>query len=122
MNITKRVIKWNSARYEQEHDNQLTEELLRSEVEEFVLASYTGPQGDLIDQIDALCDIVYVALGAMWKLGLSAEQIDKCLSAVCDANDTKVAIKTEAHLKANKVKGPDFIPPEVAIERVLNDG
>lgn len=119
MNITKRVIKWNSARYEQEHSSELTTELLISELREFEVASWVSE--DKVAQVDALCDIIYVALGAMWKLGLSAEQIDQCLNAVCNANDTKTVVKTEAHIKANIVKGEGFVPPEAAIEKALNN-
>jgi len=53
---------------------------------------------------------------------LDAKQIDKCLNAICDANDTKIAIKTDPSVKANIDKGANFIPPEARIKEILDNG
>ena len=64
-----RVINWNSARYEQIFNLELTSKLLQEELDEFLVATTE------VDQLDALMDIAYVAIGAMWKLGCDAEEI-----------------------------------------------
>lgn len=62
--IYDRVCTWNSRRYDRVHDTQLTVSLLREELKEYHEAI------EDVHQLDALCDLVYVALGAVWKLDL----------------------------------------------------
>ena len=57
----------------------------------------------------------------MWKLGLNETQIQDAIFAVCDANDTKTASKTPSHIKASVDKGKGFVPPENALQRILNE-
>lgn len=110
-----RIINWNKARYSQEYNQDLQIKLLTEEVNELVL-SITD-----VDRLDALVDIVYIAIGAMWKMGLTNEQIYAAIHIVCDSNDTKVALKTFSHIKANINKGPDFIPPETRLQELLDE-
>ena len=74
-----------------------------------------------VDRLDALVDLIYVSIGAMWKLGLNAEQIEKAITIVCDANDTKTAVKTASHIKASIDKGAGFIAPETRLQEVLDE-
>jgi predicted HAD superfamily Cof-like phosphohydrolase len=113
--IINRVVSWNAQRYEQEFDRLLTKNLLKEEILEFEEASQE------VDQLDALVDTIYVAIGAMWKLGLNETQIQDAIFAVCDANDTKTASKTPSHIKASIDKGTGFTPPEVSLQRILNE-
>jgi len=122
IDIIQRVIEWNAARYEQEYDDILTNSLLESEILELDQADRDGACGNIVDQVDALGDIIYVAIGAMWKLGLDEAQIYSCIAAICTANETKEIVKTESHIKANINKGTGFISPEAAIERIINNG
>lgn len=65
MNINKifnRVAQWNSLRYPRIYNRNLTIDLLREEHQELLDAS------EPVDKLDALCDIIYVACGALWKL------------------------------------------------------
>ena len=112
--IIERVIHWNSARYDQEFDHKLTRNLLTEEVLEFEESTKD------VDRLDALVDTIYVALGAMWKLGLSSTQIEAAILVVCDANDTKTASKTASHIKASIDKGAGFIAPETRLQEVLD--
>lgn len=57
-----RVAKWNAARYEQEYNDALVLKLLREEYTEWKEAE------TVVDQVHELCDVIYVAFGAMWKL------------------------------------------------------
>ena len=63
--IFNRVADWNEARYPREYNHELTLELLDEELQE--LNDAETP----VDKLDALCDIVYVSYGALWKLGVN---------------------------------------------------
>lgn len=69
--VFERVCNWNAQRYEQEYNHELTLSLLREEYQEWC------DTGKAVDCLDAICDITYVAMGALWKLGegLSFEKI-----------------------------------------------
>lgn len=60
--VFKRVAKWNSARYEQEYSRDLTHSLLREEYIEWFQAP------DQVNDLKELCDIIFVAMGGIWKL------------------------------------------------------
>jgi hypothetical protein len=113
MSFIRRITAWNKARYEQKYDHDLSSELLQEELIEFFEAKND------VDKLDALVDMIYIAVGAMWKMGLSASQIKQAIDIVCDSNDTKSATKTPPHIKANIDKGPDFIRPEPRLEELL---
>ena len=115
MRLVKRIADWNELRYEQEFDRVLTVKLLIEEIAEFVSAT------EEVDELDALVDITYVAIGAMWKMGLNVEQIHAAIHAVCDSNDSKDAVKTHASIKANIVKGANFFRPEPRLQEILNE-
>ena len=68
--VLQRVGAWNAARYEQVHSLPLTVSLLREEQREFLEAKTP------VDKLDALCDLVYVAIGALWKLGVQTADMN----------------------------------------------
>jgi predicted HAD superfamily Cof-like phosphohydrolase len=113
--VINRITYWNSLRYKQEYDNRLTYKLLDEEVEELHQAKTD------VDKLDALVDILYVAVGGMWKLGLSPEQIEAAINVVCDSNDSKTAKATASHIKANIDKGEGFIRPEPRLQEILDE-
>lgn len=61
--IFNRVAKWNAERYPRTYNKKLTITLLREEDRELTDAKTS------VDKLDALCDIIYVACGALWKHG-----------------------------------------------------
>lgn len=69
--VFERVCNWNAQRYDQEYSHTLTLSLLREEYKEWCEAKTK------VERLDAVCDITYVAMGALWKLGtgLSFEKI-----------------------------------------------
>jgi len=79
--VFERVAKWNSLRYDQVYDVNLTLELLSEEFGEWLDAD------EEVDRLDALCDLVYVALGAIWKEGSPPKE-----------EDTKQALKVSHNL------------------------
>ena len=180
-NIYNRVAAWNSKRYNRDYNKELTISLLREEYEEWLNASND------VEKLDALCDITYVALGAIWKLnpseqehnlaevyshdlvknlldinefwpayftatlldtyeysnsdypainalthikslvmmqalsmGLSFDDWCAALLAVCDSNDSKSAVITASHIKANdKNKGMLYFSPTAQLTKIL---
>jgi len=74
LKIINSICKWNEARYPQEYNSQLTRALLTEEVKELRFAEMDN---DLLEELDAYGDIFYVAIGGMWKLGSTAEEINE---------------------------------------------
>lgn len=67
--ITQHAIDWNAARYEKQFDFELSRSLLLEEICELFEAKTT------VDKLDAIGDIIFVAIGVLWKLGLSDDEI-----------------------------------------------
>ena len=116
--LINKICNWNAARHKQEHDPILTTSLLIEEIEEFADASL---QEDKVEQIDALVDIIYVAIGALWKLGLQPQQIFKAIDIVCISNDTKDIDKPKLGIKANRIKGINYIPPTERLTKLVRE-
>lgn len=74
--IAAKCIDWNSARYEQAFNYDLSINLLLEEVEELFEAR------DPIEKLDAIGDITFVAMGVMWKLGFSKEEVHDLMYSV----------------------------------------
>jgi len=113
------VILWNLDRYNQEHEHDLTASLLYEECHEF------DASRNNVERLDALADIVYVAIGAMWKMGLHAEAIEEALDIVARSNSSKTVpiVKVAKNMKANNglvAKGPAFIHPEPYLKELLD--
>ncbi len=190
VNFIESVCKWNSVRYEQIEDKNLNVTLLTEEFLEFINNSET------VDNIDALVDTMYINIGCLYKMGLSAEEISKLVEeksacyantpdtsslsevqkissylykyikaktnedkidtlvelflntyycmffllnipnddttskvvnefmmAICTANDTKTppSEKVDPSIKANVNKGENFVAPEAAIKRIIEE-
>lgn len=114
--FVERIVDWYELRTEQKQCHPLTCTLLAEEMEEFALAVKD------VDRLDALADIIFVAVGAMWKIGLSKNQIVTAMHIVCDANDTKAKDKFSAIDKySSKGKGPNFVAPEPQLEALLDE-
>lgn len=98
---------------------EITVKALKEEVEEFIAASQAV---DYIGQIDALIDLQYFAMGALYKLGLTADQINRCCTAVHDANMTKrLGVKWSRGdgSAADAIKPADWVAPEQRIGEIL---
>lgn len=67
--ITERIIEWNSARYDQIFNFELSRDLLLEEISELFEAKTS------IRKVDAVGDIIFVSIGILWKLGFSSEHI-----------------------------------------------
>jgi len=108
--LVQRVCDWNYVRDNVQYDEELEYSMLSEELEEY------GVARDLVDHADALADIIFVAVGSLYKITHSAEAVKEILDIVCTANDAKGTKKNDA----GKVTKPeDFIGPELAIEGIL---
>lgn len=72
-------------------------------------------------QVDAFVDSIYFALGGLYRMGLSPEQVLQCCMAVHEANMTKKKGVNERRDMGveDVVKPATFVPPEEAIARLL---
>ena len=86
---------------------------LHEELDEFCVAS---GEGDMVGLADALADIIYVALGTAFKMGLPFGEIWK---AVQDANMRKVSGTTKRGNKVDAMKPDGWVGPEAAIARAI---
>ena len=92
------------------------EKAIMEELEEFISATESG---DMIGAIDALLDGMYFAIGALYKMGLTVDQMEKCMTVIHEANmkKTKGRTKRDNDLDATKPEG--WVSPEEAIGRIL---
>lgn len=70
-----RVCTWNKLRYDREFNRELLVALLKEEFEEWVDAT------EDVDRLDGLMDVIYVAMGGLWKLDLTEEQMGQAHEA-----------------------------------------
>lgn len=104
--VYERVSKWNSLRYERVNNCELSCNLLAEEQEE-----YFDANGNRVEELDAMCDVIFVALGVTWKLNLSQKEMDENLNKVIPTTITLVSSDTllppicmlTAYIKAARV-------------------
>lgn len=80
-------------------------------------------QGDFIGQIDALTDLKYFIDGALYKMGLTAEQINDINYAVHDANMQKKlgVVEKRGNPLGDAVKPEGWVSPEERIGKILGE-
>lgn len=86
---------------------------LTEEANEFMHAAGSG---DLVGVADALADVVYVALGTAYRMGLPFEAI---WHAVQNANMQKVKGITKRGNAVDAIKPTGWVGPETAIARAI---
>lgn len=77
-NVLTRVGEWNAARYQRVYHHPLQVRLLIEEWTEYLEAK------EEVDQLDALCDMTYVALGGIWKMNKVTTE-ERALSSILAA-------------------------------------
>lgn len=70
LSVVKRVIAWNELRFKQEFNYPLECRLLLEETEELYDALM------VVSRMDAIGDIIFVAIGTLWKLGIPVDVIE----------------------------------------------
>lgn len=93
MTIAERCILWNSQRYDQVYNSELAIKLLLEETEELMNAP------TLVETLDAIGDIAFVAMGVFWKLGYNAEQIND----IMHGQDFATMDMNEAYWRQNEI-------------------
>lgn len=90
---------------------------LREEVEEFEAACITD---DLVDQVDAVMDIMYLSIGALVEMGVAPEEV---FNEVHKANMGKRFPDGKVHkMTSGKTAKPEgWKPPEEGIAKILQN-
>lgn len=99
----------------------LTEKCLREEIEEFHGASING---DILGAIDGLIDLMYFAVGGLYKMGLNSDDISIIGGIVHDCNMSKklgIVAKRGDGSAADAVKPTDWVSPEESIAHYLSN-
>jgi predicted HAD superfamily Cof-like phosphohydrolase len=79
---------------------------------------------DVVGQVDALIDMIYFAVGGLYKIGLTAEEISDCCDLVHDANMVKAKGKKEGRgdgTVPDAVKAVGWVGPEEMIRYRLSN-
>lgn len=91
---------------------------IQEELTEFTDAAFVG---DIVKAVDGLLDIIYVAGGTLWFMGIPSQE---CWNAVQKANMAKVLGTTHRGNKIDARKPEGWQPPEpeiaAAIEKAVD--
>lgn len=80
---------------------------------------------DVVAMVDSILDGIYFAIGGLYKMGLTADQVHACFMHIHEKNMEKKAGKVARRAvegAADAVKPENFVPPEVEITRILGLG
>jgi predicted HAD superfamily Cof-like phosphohydrolase len=127
MNIASDVIDFNQiilgidprAKSTLEHEEfEISHRCLQEELDEFI---HAHKKDDLIGCVDAILDGVYFAMGILYKMGLSDEEINQCFAAIHLANMTKkIGVNAKRDTgAADAVKPEGWQSPEVKMAEIL---
>lgn len=144
--IIKDICEWNEVRDCTEFNGSLEFAMLTEELDEFAWAfpktlkdkfgemdeeEYKEKEQEISDYVvseegqlevkvnraDALGDIIFVAVGSLYKLVGDADKVEDILNAIIAANNTK---SKEKNADGKITKPKDFVGPEGIIRRVIN--
>lgn len=85
------------------------------ELDEFEVSAHAN---DIVGAADALADLVYVAIGTAYMMGLPFQAI---WDAVQKANMGKVRGGTKRNMRIDAMKPAGWVAPEVEIEKLIQD-
>jgi predicted HAD superfamily Cof-like phosphohydrolase len=88
---------------------------LNEELEEYATAAY---EGDLVKATDGLLDLIYVALGTLYSMGVP---VNECWNAVQAANMQKVRGVTHRGNEVDAAKPANWLPPDIEIARIIGE-
>lgn len=100
---------------------EISMKCLQEEIDEFEEAYRMG---DMVACIDSIIDLRYFAIGVLYKMGMTHEMINKCDTAVHEANMEKklgVVAKRATEGAADAVKPEGWVSPEKRIEAILDE-
>lgn len=100
---------------------EISKKCLNEEIVEFEDAY---KEGDLIKCVDAMIDEIYFAIGVLYKMGLTAESIDKVFAHVHSKNlEKKLGVNHNRGdgSAADAVKSAEWVGPEEGIAFILDN-
>lgn len=107
------IATWNYVRDNIVFDEELEYDMLWEELKEFADAKTN------VDEVDALADIIFVAIGSLYKKVGSVEKAEAVMRAVIEANFRKGTKKNEA----GKIQKPtNFVGPEAELQKIIDSG
>lgn len=83
--VFERVANWNAQRYERVYNQNLAVSLLREEYNEWRLDPLP------VQKLDGLCDLVYVALGVIWKANIDRALVQMAQERSLETADALVS-------------------------------
>lgn len=93
--------------------------LTAKDVSRYIMEPVSGDSVDKVDVLDKACDQVVFAIGTMFKLGLSVDDVYKALNIVMDKNLEKLqAVNVDSEGKLTKQVG--FVGPEQQLQELLD--
>lgn len=106
--------------YSNEEDRELALVIIREEVDELEEALKNE---DEVEVVDAVCDIIFTALGAAAKAGVS-KYIGACMVEVIESNNSKLEGEREVKSNGKLGKGSKYRPPQIGaiMNRIDNIG
>lgn len=116
LDIPQRKIIWHL----NDADYQLAIKQLEEELTEY---KYDSETGCLAGQADAMLDLIYFALGVLYKLGFNAVEIDGMFAVVHSANMVKVKGVKESRAvegAVDAIKPANFVDPKIYIQETIN--
>lgn len=90
-------------------DRDLAMTIIREEVDELEEAL---KDGDEVEVVDAVCDIIFTVLGAAAKAHVS-QYIGACMVEVMRSNNSKLEGEREVKPNGKLGKGPNYRPPQI---------
>lgn len=96
--------------YHNESDRDLAMTIIREEVDELEEAL---KEGDEVEVVDAVCDIIFTALGAAAKARVT-QYIGACMAEVIRSNNSKLEGEREVKPNGKLGKGSKYRPPQIA--------
>ena len=111
MGMINEISTWNYIRGNRNFREKLEYSMLAEELQEFLEADTD------VDKADALADLIFVAVGSLYKLTGDTYKAEAIMAEVIKANFRKGATKNEF---GKIIKPDDFVGPEVEIAKVLS--
>lgn len=117
--IYDRVSNWNAKRYDRVYNAELTYNLLNEELDEYYEAV------EPVHKLDALCDIIYVALGGIWKYNAAEDEMNRDLdigyqvaNSIINSSPIKVACHIRTYIDA--IMHDEDLSCLVALHAIIN--
>ena len=111
-----RIMDWNEERGNTKYNPKLEYDMLKEELTEYLSGII---EGDIVEQADAIGDLIFVATGSLFKLVHNdPAKVLKIIDIITTANQQKTGEK-DANGKVIKPKG--FVEPQKQIHKLLEE-